>query len=59
MVDIIVGGIIVLLVGGAVLYVVKEKKKGVRCIGCHCAGECSKSSGNSCQCQSAKTMDNE
>lgn len=41
MVDIIVGGIIFLLVGGAIFYVVKEKKKGVRCIGCPSAGKCS------------------
>ena len=57
--NIIVGGIIVILVGGAIWYIVREKKKGVRCIGCPSAGKCGKGSCNSCQCQSAKTTDNE
>ena len=35
--------VIVLAVGGALLYIRKEKKKGVRCIGCPSAGSCSKS----------------
>lgn len=34
-------GFIVVLVGAAVLYIRKEKKKGTRCIGCPSAGECS------------------
>lgn len=44
--NIIVGGIIILLVGGAIAYIIKEKKKGVRCIGCPSAGKCSGHCGN-------------
>ena len=35
---------VVLIVGGAVFYIVKEKKKGKRCIGCPYAHSCSKCS---------------
>ncbi len=37
---------IVLIVGSAVLYIVKEKKKGKKCIGCPYAASCSKN----CSC---------
>ncbi len=30
------------LVGGACVYIYKEKKKGTRCIGCPMAGDCEK-----------------
>lgn len=46
--NVIVGGILVIIVGGAVLYIRKEKKKGVTCIGCPSAGTCAKN----CGCQS-------
>lgn len=36
----IVGLIIVAIVGAAVAYIIKEKKKGVKCIGCPSAGAC-------------------
>lgn len=52
--NLIVVGILVVLVGAAVLYIWKEKKKGARCIGCSSAGCCSgKGCGNkeeSCKC---------
>lgn len=38
----IVIGILLILVGAAVLYIRKEKKKGKSCIGCPSAGCCSK-----------------
>ena len=34
--------ILLVLVGGAVWYIRKEKKKGVHCIGCPMAGQCAK-----------------
>lgn len=34
--------ILIILVGGAILYIIKEKKKGVKCIGCPFAENCSK-----------------
>ena len=40
MADFIVGGILVVLVGAAIAYIVKEKKKGTVCIGCPSAGTC-------------------
>lgn len=39
--DLIVIGILFVIVGAAVLYIWKEKKKGTRCIGCPSAGCCS------------------
>ena len=40
MADFIVGAILVVLVGAAITYIVKEKKKGTVCIGCPSAGTC-------------------
>lgn len=38
---IIVIVILALILGGAVAYIYKAKKKGVKCIGCPAAGKCS------------------
>ena len=46
MVNIILIGIIGIIVGMSIRYIVKEKKKGVRCIGCPDAGTC----GGNCNC---------
>lgn len=40
MIDIIVGLVLAVLIGGAIAYIVKEKKKGTVCIGCPAAGTC-------------------
>ena len=40
MADFIVGAILVVLVGAAIRYIIKEKKKGTVCIGCPSAGTC-------------------
>ena len=42
MADLIVIGIVLLIVGAAMAYIIKEKKKGVKCIGCPAAGTCGK-----------------
>jgi len=42
MTDIIAAIVIVLVVGAAAAYIVKSKKKGVKCIGCPSAGSCAK-----------------
>ncbi len=34
--------ILIAIVGGAIFYIYKEKKKGTKCIGCPMAGDCSK-----------------
>jgi len=45
MVDWIIGLIILVIVGAAVFYIIREKKKGAKCIGCPagktCTGKCS------------------
>lgn len=50
--DLIAIIIIVLILGGAIAYIVKAKKSGVHCIGCptgsSCSGHCSSS--ESCNC---------
>jgi hypothetical protein len=42
MVNIIAGAVICLLLGLAIGYIYKEKKKGTHCIGCPMAGNCHK-----------------
>lgn len=42
MADVIVIIIVLLLVGLAVGTLIREKKKGIRCIGCPLAGTCAK-----------------
>lgn len=42
MANLIVMGIVLILVGGAIAYIVKEKKNGAKCIGCSVKGSCSK-----------------
>ncbi len=53
MTDIIVSAVIVLIIGGAVFYIVKAKKNGKKCIGCPDGCSCSskgKSGGCGCGC---------
>ena len=38
--NLIVIGILLIIVGAAVFYIWKEKKKGTRCSGCPAAGHC-------------------
>ena len=40
LVDWIVVAVIVLIVGGALAYIIKAKKSGKRCIGCPDSGSC-------------------
>lgn len=42
MANVVVGAIVIAAVGAAIAYIVKEKKRGVTCIGCPHAGECAK-----------------
>ncbi|MGN0496068.1 MAG: FeoB-associated Cys-rich membrane protein [Lachnospiraceae bacterium] len=42
MVNFIIIGILIIIVGGAIIYIVKEKKKGTKCIGCPVSGCCNK-----------------
>lgn len=51
MADLIVVFIIVLIIGAAIWYLIKEKKKGTRCIGCPSASTCPSAKGGTCTCQ--------
>lgn len=42
MTDFVVGLIVVIIIGAALLYIRKEKKRGAVCIGCPHAGTCQK-----------------
>lgn len=46
MIDIIIIVIVALLVGFALAYIRKAKKRGVRCVGCSGSGSC----GSNCGC---------
>ena len=52
MTDIIIFIIIAIILASAIFYIRKEKKRGVKCIGCSAAGSCSGSC--SCSCHSDK-----
>lgn len=49
MADLVLAGILVVIIGAAVIYIVKAKKSGVKCIGCpaggNCSGKCSSTGG--------------
>ena len=48
--DIIAGLIVLLIVGGAVFYIIREKKKGTKCIGCPHSSSCKEK----CSCNNEK-----
>lgn len=48
MVNFIIVAVIFLIVGGAVAYIIKEKRKGAVCVGCPHAGECAKKRKGGC-----------
>lgn len=67
MADLILGMVIIAIIGAAVAYIVKAKKRGVKCIGCPAAAGCSANlggipgcggcSGNTNDADSYKTND--
>lgn len=40
--------VLLLILGGAGLYIIRAKKKGVKCIGCPAAATCSGNCGGNC-----------
>ena len=55
MTDIIIVLVIVAIVGAAIAYIRKEKKRGVRCVGCPDGGTCGGNCSGGCGCSSADT----
>lgn len=51
-IDWIILGVIALVLGLVIFYIIRAKKKGVKCIGCPdgktCSGKCNGCSGNCC-----------
>lgn len=45
MADFVIVAVLAAAIGAAVVYIVKEKKKGRKCIGCPAAGCCSRKCG--------------
>ena len=45
MVDLMIAAILLLVLGTAIVYIVKVKKKGATCIGCPNSGSCSSCGG--------------
>ena len=59
-VDYIIIAVIALIIGGALAYVIKETKRGKRCIGCPDSEACQKAScGGNCSCCSFKEENKE
>ena len=54
MVDLIVLGVVALLVGGAVAYIVREKRRGAKCIGCSACTSNHKDGSCHCNCHNDK-----
>lgn len=48
--DLVAVVIIAIVLGLAVLYIVRAKKKGVKCIGCPSGGNCCSSNEENCSC---------
>ena len=46
----IIVAILVVLIGGAIWYIIKAKKSGAKCIGCPAGGSCSSKSSTGCSC---------
>ena len=49
MVNFIIAGILLVILGAAVIYIVKAKKNGAKCIGCPSSGNCGGCRGT-CEC---------
>ena len=51
--NLIVSIIVILIIALACIYIIRQKKKGVKCIGCPFGAECSSKSANgmNCGCQ--------
>ena len=57
MADFILAGILVVIIGAAVIYIVKAKKRGVKCIGCPAGGNCSGKCNSTGGCNGTEGVD--
>lgn len=50
--DFLIIGIVLIIIGIAIVYIVKSKKSGAKCIGCPSGGQCSgaKNDHSECDC---------
>ncbi len=54
MVDVIVVLVVLLILGGAIGYIVHAKKNGAHCIGCPSSGKCAGHCSGACHCEAAE-----
>jgi len=50
--DIIITAVVLVVLALAIYYIIKQKKNGVKCIGCPSGGCCPNQKGGSCSCTS-------
>ena len=55
----IIAGILIFIVGAVIFYLVREKKKGVKCIGCPHAKQCKHKSSDKCGGECMDHIDNQ
>ena len=55
MADMMVIAVVILIVGAATVYIIKAKKRGVKCIGCPAACNCAGKNGAASSCCSCHT----
>ncbi|MBQ8197873.1 MAG: FeoB-associated Cys-rich membrane protein [Lachnospiraceae bacterium] len=48
MANVIVAGVVALILGVSITYIVKAKKAGVKCVGCPAGGTCSGNCNGNC-----------
>ena len=57
-IDIIVSVALVVIIGAAIAYIIRAKKRGVKCVGCPYAKQCGGNCGGSCG-EKGESSDNE
>lgn len=57
MADFIIAGILLIIIGVAIVYIVKAKKSGKKCIGCPSGCNCSDKKGSHSECHCHDTSE--
>lgn len=58
MIDVVLVLILLLIIGAAVAYIVRAKKKGAKCIGCPASGACAAKNGGGSPCHCGNSTEN-